>query len=78
MYGVHPDRVEFFMKTSLENLQLDYVDLYLVHFPAGTKFDESTRKQKVNEKKEPVFEGKTDQAAVWKVTRKFEYDAFGN
>jgi alcohol dehydrogenase (NADP+) len=66
MYGVHPDRVEFFMKTSLENLQLDYVDLYLVHFPAGTKFDESTRKQKVNEKKEPVFEGKTDQAAVWK------------
>ncbi|XP_018579941.1 aldose reductase-like [Anoplophora glabripennis] len=41
MYGVQEDRVEMFMKKSLENLQLDYVDLYLVHFPIGTKYIEN-------------------------------------
>ncbi|KAJ8986024.1 hypothetical protein NQ317_013908 [Molorchus minor] len=33
MSGVHEDRVENYMKKSLDNLQLDYVDLYLIHFP---------------------------------------------
>jgi aryl-alcohol dehydrogenase-like predicted oxidoreductase len=67
MHGVHPDRVEHFMKKSLENLQLDYVDLYLIHIPFGLKFDESTGGPKVNEKGQLQFEGKTDQAALWKV-----------
>jgi alcohol dehydrogenase (NADP+) len=66
MHGVHPDRVEHFMKKSLENLQLDYVDLYLIHIPFGLKFDESTGGPKVNEKGQLQFEGKTDQAALWK------------
>jgi len=35
--GVHPDRVERYLKQSLEKLQLDYVDLYLIHFPICTK-----------------------------------------
>ncbi|XP_018579899.1 aldose reductase-like [Anoplophora glabripennis] len=38
--GTHQDRVEMFMMKSLENLQLDYVDLYLIHFPVGTKYVE--------------------------------------
>ncbi|KAG5885176.1 hypothetical protein JTB14_000939 [Gonioctena quinquepunctata] len=33
MSGIHEDRVEMYMKMSLENLGLDYVDLYLIHFP---------------------------------------------
>lgn len=36
--GLHEDRVEMFMKKSLENLQLEYVDLYLIHFPIGTNY----------------------------------------
>ncbi|XP_030760211.1 aldose reductase A-like isoform X3 [Sitophilus oryzae] len=34
--GVHPDRAEKFLLESLEKLQLDYVDLYLIHFPICT------------------------------------------
>lgn len=33
--GNHPDKVEHFMKLSLKNLKLDYVDLYLIHLPMG-------------------------------------------
>ncbi|KDR09443.1 hypothetical protein L798_00664, partial [Zootermopsis nevadensis] len=33
--GNHPDRVEKYLKRSLDNLGLDYVDLYLVHVPFG-------------------------------------------
>jgi alcohol dehydrogenase (NADP+) len=72
--GVHPDRVELFMKKSLENLQLDYVDLYLIHLPIGFKYDESAGRVKVNEKGEIQFEGKTDHAAVWRVSRNLEHD----
>ncbi|CAH1985464.1 unnamed protein product [Acanthoscelides obtectus] len=38
--GVHPDRVEMMLKKSLEGLRLNYVDLYLVHFPVGTNYVE--------------------------------------
>lgn len=31
--GMHPDNVEERLKESLRKLQLDYVDLYLIHFP---------------------------------------------
>ncbi|KAJ3615732.1 hypothetical protein MTP99_006720 [Tenebrio molitor] len=72
--GVHPDRVEIFMKKSLENLQLDYVDLYLIHLPIGFKYDESAGRIKVNEKGDVQFEGKTDHAAVWRVSRNLEHD----
>jgi aldehyde reductase len=35
--GTHADRVEKYLNLSLERLQLDYVDLYLVHCPACVK-----------------------------------------
>ncbi|CAH1995589.1 unnamed protein product [Acanthoscelides obtectus] len=38
--GVHPDRVEMMLKESLEELRLNYVDLYLLHFPVGTNYVE--------------------------------------
>ncbi|KAJ8936794.1 hypothetical protein NQ318_021936 [Aromia moschata] len=60
--GGHPDRVELFMKKSLENLQLDYVDLYLIHVPVATRYDEV----KI-ETMEPI---ETDHIAIWKAMEK--------
>jgi aldehyde reductase len=37
VFGTHPDRVEHFLKLSLKRLQLEYVDLYLIHNPACLK-----------------------------------------
>lgn len=65
--GVHPDRVELFMKKSLGNLQLDYVDLYLVHFPVGAKYQGEGIFKPLNNQKQTDLEGKTDFTALWKV-----------
>lgn len=56
-HGVHPDRVEKFLNESLEKLQVNYVDLYLIHFPVTTK----ERLDVVPLEVEP-----TDLIAVWK------------
>lgn len=37
MIGCRADDVTKFLTSSLKKLQLSYVDLYLVHFPAGLK-----------------------------------------
>ena len=71
MVGVHPDRVEMFIKKSLESLQLDYVDLYLIHFPVGAKFKEGTVRPYLNDNGEIALEPKTDHAALWKVPNYF-------
>ncbi|VEN50188.1 unnamed protein product [Callosobruchus maculatus] len=60
--GVHEDRVEMFMKMSLENLQLDYVDLYLIHFPVGTNYIEG---HTITPQDKMVLE-KSDHVAIWK------------
>lgn len=62
MHGMHPDKVEYFMKKSLKNLGMDYVDLYLVHFPAGLKYVSD----KLNLFGEQELET-TDHQDLWKV-----------
>lgn len=56
--GIHPDRVDTYMKKSLASLQLDYVDLYLIHFTVPT-----TPK---TDPKEPIKTESVDHVAVWK------------
>lgn len=63
MPGVHQDRVEMFIKKSLKNLNLDYVDLYLIHFPIGTKYVEGQAFPSPDN-----FQTEhTDHIAIWKV-----------
>ncbi|XP_074038420.1 aldo-keto reductase family 1 member A1 [Leptinotarsa decemlineata] len=55
--GVFADKVELFLKRSLELLQLDYVDLYLIHTPIAMEFID------INTPGKPVV---ADHVAVWK------------
>ncbi|XP_044748314.1 aldo-keto reductase family 1 member A1-like [Coccinella septempunctata] len=62
--GVHPDRVQMFLNKSLQNLGLEYVDLYLVHFPVCVKYNEN-QDFPVNSAGQIETEP-TDHIAVWK------------
>lgn len=64
IHAVHHDRVEKFLVEELKNLQLDYVDLYLVHNPAGIKAD--GWKPLINDKGECVPDLTTTLEQVWK------------
>lgn len=57
--GMHVDKVEEYLKKSLVSLQLDYVDLYLMHTPLGANYNEETKTM------EPDFT--TNLEAIWKV-----------
>ncbi|XP_072390212.1 1,5-anhydro-D-fructose reductase-like [Diabrotica undecimpunctata] len=57
--GIHRDRVERYLTESLKKLGLDYVDLYLIHFPIGIAETEGSI----------VFE-KEDHLGVWKSMEK--------
>ncbi|XP_055333036.1 uncharacterized protein LOC129584749 [Paramacrobiotus metropolitanus] len=64
-----PEKVEEAIKKSLANLQLDYIDLYLIHNPAGAKFvDEQTLFPRDADGK-AIYE-RTDHALIWKEMEK--------
>ncbi|XP_018579939.1 aldose reductase-related protein 2-like [Anoplophora glabripennis] len=62
MVAMEKNRVEKFMKISLDRLQLDYVDLYLIHAPIGTKdgVDGTPRTF------DTIQTAETDHIAIWK------------
>lgn len=65
--GINVDRVEKFLKDSLEKLQLEYLDLYLLHCSLGAKTDEAGTGFTLDAKGQVALEGRTDFAAIWKV-----------
>ncbi|XP_013118553.1 1,5-anhydro-D-fructose reductase [Stomoxys calcitrans] len=59
-----PDYVEPTLRNSLDDLQLDYVDLYLIHVPFGVQVENGDFKR--DENGLVVVEPNTDHLAVWK------------
>ncbi|KAF5292916.1 hypothetical protein FQA39_LY13796 [Lamprigera yunnana] len=67
--GNRAEGVAKFFKKSLENLQVDYVDLYLVHVPMGFKDIEGNLHPMTGDG-EIDFDFTTDHVAIWKEMEK--------
>lgn len=63
--GNRPESVEKNLKKSLSDLNLSYVDLYLIHVPFG--FPESDGGLQRHANGDVVLDLTTDHLAVWKV-----------
>jgi len=67
LIGNQQDKVEHFLKLSLNSLKLDYVDLYLIHFPSGlvrTGDDKNLFPQ--DEDGKVIQDRNTDLLSLWK------------
>ncbi|XP_017757416.1 PREDICTED: alcohol dehydrogenase [NADP(+)]-like [Eufriesea mexicana] len=65
-YGNRPSDVEKFINLSLKKLNLDYLDMYLIHMPFAFKLNESTYTPATHEDGSFVLDLDTDPVSVWK------------
>ena len=63
--GMKADKVSHFMTLSLQNLGLDYVDLYLVHVPFGVKYSRDDELIPFTPQGLVDLDMNTDLATVW-------------
>ncbi|CAD7083092.1 unnamed protein product [Hermetia illucens] len=64
-----PSKVEYACQKSLENLGLDYIDLYLIHFPAGLDYYDDKVQGPLNEKANVRFND-ADYVDTWREMEK--------
>lgn len=65
--GNRPEAVEKNLKKSLADLNLSYVDLYLIHVPFG--FPESETGPQRHPNGDVILDLTTDHIAIWKVCK---------
>lgn len=61
-----PSKVEYACRKSLENLGLDYIDLYLMHNPVGFKYVDDSTPQPKEEGSTNVITNDVDYVDTWK------------
>jgi diketogulonate reductase-like aldo/keto reductase len=62
---MHPNRVSQFLDISLNNLQLDYIDLYLIHWPMGLTFVSEDELMPRNKNGELFLDMNTNLEEIW-------------
>lgn len=66
LHAMSGGSVERFLKLSLAKLQLDYVDLYLIHCPIGLKYIDDNNTFPLGEDGNLVMDYGTNHIALWK------------
>lgn len=67
MIGNRSENVERFLRKSLQNLRLDYIDLYLIHAPIGLTAKHDDDLFPMNADGFVVLDNDTDLVDLWKV-----------
>lgn len=67
--GNRPEGVSKYLQKSLKNLQLDYIDMYLIHVPFAFKENGDNMAPLTPDNNTIDMESSTDLIAVWKVNR---------
>jgi len=66
MVGMWPYRVNEFLKLSLRDLNIDYVDLYLIQFPIGFQYVDHHEMIPLESDGKVILDNKIHLEAVWK------------
>jgi len=69
-FANRPSDVEKFIKLSLKKLELDYLDMYLIHMPFAFKMNKETGTAATHEDGSYILDFDTDPVSVWKVKGK--------
>ncbi|CAL8098943.1 unnamed protein product [Orchesella dallaii] len=65
--GMNKDLVVQFLEASLKRLQIDYVDLYLIHWPIGLQFVNEDEFVPRDKNGNLLFDFSTNISAIWEV-----------
>lgn len=69
--GMRPENVEYFLRNSLKDLNLDYIDLYLIHFPIPTKRTDKDSNTFPIEEGKLLIDEDVDFVKTWTVMESF-------
>lgn len=70
---MHRDFVAQFLESSLKRLQMDYVDLYLIHWPIGLHYVDEEEFTPKGKNGKLLFDNSTDIISIWEAMETMVY-----